>query len=249
VKEDSLVQPPSGHEEERQLWRILHWYDTNLMPDELRVMSVLAHFREPVAGKWVEQLFVNNSELAQGRLREPGELRSALDRLVQFRLVERAPSAEVHYDLHALLGEHFRTLPSEADRRAIHDKLYHYYSETVQPEFQPETLDGLRPLYEAVYHGCKAGLYREALADVYKARILRGTSSDGFYSTHKLGAFGADLGAVGCFFEEPWKRVASGPGAGPGLAVQPSRRSSPRRGPPDRITGAHASGAADRDPS
>ena len=183
VKEDKLVQPPAGREAERQLWRILHWYDTNLTPEELRVMSVLAHFREPVAGTWVEQLFVNNGELAQGRLREPGELRSALDRLVQFRLLERAPGAEVRYDLHALLGEHFRTLTSEVDRRAIHDKLYHYYSETVQPEFQPETLAGLRPLYEAVYHGCKAGLYQEALTDVYIARILRGIGNDWFYST------------------------------------------------------------------
>ena len=138
VKEDKLVQPPAGREGERQLWQILHWYDVNLTPEERRVMSVLAHFREPVAGTWVEQLFFNNAELSQGQLREPGELRSALDRLVQFRLLERTPGAEVRYDLHALLGEHFRTLTPEADRRAIHDKLYHYYSETVQPEFQPE---------------------------------------------------------------------------------------------------------------
>jgi hypothetical protein len=48
------------------------------------------------------------------------------------------------------------------------------------------------------------------LEDVYIARILRGTELDGFYSTTKLGAFGADLGAVACFFEEPWKRLASG---------------------------------------
>ena len=210
VKEDKLVQPPPGREAERQLWQILHWYDTNLTPEELRVMSVLAHFREPMAGTWVEQLFVNNGELAQGRLREPGELRSALDRLVQFRLLERAPGAEIRYDLHALLAEHFRTLVSQVDRRAIHDTLYHYYSETVQPESQPETLDGLRPLYEAVYHGCKAGLYQEALDHVYTARILRGTGNDGFYSTRKLGAYGAGLGAVACFFEEPWKRLASG---------------------------------------
>jgi len=210
VTEDKLVQPPAGREAERQLWRILHWYDANLTPEELGLISVLAHFREPVGGTWVEQLFVNNGELVQGRLREPGELRSALDRLVQFRLLERAPGAEVRYDLHALLAEHFRTLVSEVDRRAIHDKLDHYYSETVQPEFQPETLDGLRPLYEAVYHGCKAGLYQAALVEVYRDRILRGAGLDGFYSTKKLGAVGADLGAVACFFEEPWRRLAPG---------------------------------------
>jgi tetratricopeptide (TPR) repeat protein len=45
---------------------------------------------------------------------------------------------------------------------------------------------------------------------VYISRILRGTGSDGFYSAKKLGAFGADLGAVACFFTEPWQRLAPG---------------------------------------
>ncbi len=43
---------------------------------------------------------------------------------------------------------------------------------------------------------------------VYRDRILRGTGSDGFDSTTKLGAFGADLGVVACFFESPWSRVS-----------------------------------------
>jgi len=61
-----------------------------------------------------------------------------------------------------------------------------------------------------VAHGCKAGRYQQACVEVYRDRILRGTGHDGFYSAHKLGAFGADLGAVACFFEEPWKRLAPG---------------------------------------
>ena len=39
-------------------------------------------------------------------------------------------------------------------------------------------------------------------------RILRGTGPDGFYSTKKLGAIGADLGAVACFFTTPWTTLA-----------------------------------------
>ena len=31
---------------------------------------------------------------------------------------------------------------------------------------------------------------------------------DGFYSTNKLGAIGADLAAVAAFFDEPWSRVS-----------------------------------------
>ena len=90
-------------------------------------------------------------------------------------------------------------------------------------------------------HGCKAGLYQKALDEVYVDRILRGTGNDGFYSTKKLGAFGADLGAVACFFEEPWKRLA------PGLSkldqawlLNEAAFLSPRPGPADRIIGADA---------
>ena len=54
-------------------------------------------------------------------------------------------------------------------------------------------------------HGCQAGRQQEACVEVYHGRINRG---DEFYSWKKLGAFGADLGAVACFFESPWSRVS-----------------------------------------
>ena len=75
---------------------------------------------------------------------------------------------------------------------------------------RPEGLDGLQPLYQAVAHGCQAGQSEQALNAVYVARILRGTGYDGFYSTKKLGAIGTDLGAVACFFQDPWTRLAPG---------------------------------------
>ncbi|MGB0722918.1 MAG: DUF4062 domain-containing protein [Gammaproteobacteria bacterium] len=70
---------------------------------------------------------------------------------------------------------------------------------------RPDGLAGLQPLYQAVAHGCLAGQYQEALDEVYFDRILRGTGSDGFYSIDKLGAFGADLGAIVGFFDPPWQ--------------------------------------------
>ena len=48
-------------------------------------------------------------------------------------------------------------------------------------------------------------MQREACDKVYFARIKR---RDENYSSRKLGAFGADLGAVACFFEPPWSRVS-----------------------------------------
>ena len=64
----------------------------------------------------------------------------------------------------------------------------------------------LQPLYQAVVHGCRAGLYQQALDEVYCDRILRGTGSGGNYSTFKLGAIGADLGQ--------WPVSSLNPGSG-----------------------------------
>jgi hypothetical protein len=51
-------------------------------------------------------------------------------------------------------------------------------------------------------------MQQEACDKVYFSRILRGTGSDGFYTINKLGALGADLSAVACFFDPPWSRVS-----------------------------------------
>ena len=100
----------------------------------------------------------------------------------------------------------FATTGNNATWREAHGRLFDFLKEST--EHRPATLAGLQPLYQAVYHGCQAGRQREACVKVYRDRILRGTGDDGFYSTRKLGAFGADLGAVACFFETPWSRVS-----------------------------------------
>jgi hypothetical protein len=91
--------------------------------------------------------------------------------------------------------------------RAAHRRLYEHLCATTNEGDQP-TLEDLQPLYQAVAHGCQAGMQREACAKVYRDRILRGTGSRGYYSAFKLGAFGSDLGAVACFFETPWSRLS-----------------------------------------
>ena len=90
--------------------------------------------------------------------------------------------------------------------QAAHQRMYQYLCDYTP--HQPDSLEGLQPLYQAVAHGCLAGLQQEACGQVYRDRILRGTDSNGNYSANKLGAFGADLGAVACFFEIPWQRVS-----------------------------------------
>jgi tetratricopeptide (TPR) repeat protein len=112
-------------------------------------------------------------------------------------------------DAHPLVRERFgRRLREEhpAAWKAAHGCLFDHLKDST--DRWPDTLAGLQPLYQAVSHGCQAGRHEEARSEVYRDRILRGTGAGGFFSTRKLGAIGADLGAVACFFEEPWNRVS-----------------------------------------
>jgi hypothetical protein len=114
--------------------------------------------------------------------------------------------ADGSLDAHPLLREYFgqrlRTTQPKA-WRAAHRRLYQHLCATTKEGNQP-TLEDLQPLYQAVAHGCQAGLQQEACDKVYRDRIQRGQS----YATRTLGAVGADLGAVTCFFEQPWRRLS-----------------------------------------
>ncbi len=113
----------------------------------------------------------------------------------------------VSLDAHPLLREYFaqQLRQSNPDAwRAAHRRLYEHLCATTKEGDQP-TLEDLQPLYQAVAHGCQAGLQQEAGERVYRDRILR---RDEYYSVKRLGAMGSDLGAVVCFFEQPWSRVS-----------------------------------------
>jgi len=130
----------------------------------------------------------------------------ALSRLQEISLVGIKDDDSV--DCHPLIREYFgaqlKAINPDA-WRAGHKRLYEYLCESTPDKPQP-TLEDLQPLYQAVAHGCKAGLQSEAREKVYRDRIRR-THED--YAVHKLGAFGSDLGALACFFEQPWNRVST----------------------------------------
>ncbi len=88
--------------------------------------------------------------------------------------------------------------------RAGHRRVYEHLCASTQEGDAP-TLEALQPLYQAVAHGCQAGLQQDACDNVYYARIARGNEA---YAMRKLGAFGSELAAVSCFFESPWIRVS-----------------------------------------
>jgi hypothetical protein len=110
-------------------------------------------------------------------------------------------------DAHPLLREYFAAKLRESCPeawRAGHERLYRHLCETTQDKDQPR-LEDLQALYQAVAHGCWAGLQQQACDAVYYARIVRRGEA---YTVKKLGAFGAELGAVACFFDAPWNRVS-----------------------------------------
>jgi tetratricopeptide (TPR) repeat protein len=137
-----------------------------------------------------------------------------LTRLASAKLVtvnRGTGGALLSLDAHPLLREYFAKALREKQPEAwetAHRRLYEHLTTTTADKPTP-TLDDLQALYHAVAHGCFAGIQQEACDKVYIGRIQRGTDSEGFYSTNRLGAFGADLGAVACFFETPWSHVSS----------------------------------------
>ncbi len=133
---------------------------------------------------------------------------TVLTRLADAKLVtinRDTSDALVSLDAHPLLREYFAKDLREARVeawKAAHRRLYEHLTTTTQDKQAP-TLDDLRPLYQAVAHGCHARMKQQACDEVYYNRIFRGG-----YTRGRLGAFGADLGAVACFFDALWRRVS-----------------------------------------
>ncbi|MDQ6868153.1 MAG: hypothetical protein M3178_07015 [Pseudomonadota bacterium] len=132
----------------------------------------------------------------------------AVNRLREVRLLAPQDSSEPHaLDAHPLVREYFGRRLREGHPeawRAAHRRLYQHLCATTKDKPEPK-LEDLQPLYQAVSHGCHAGLQQEAWDKVYYGRIRRGREA---YSIHKLGAFGSDLEAIACFFEQLWSRVS-----------------------------------------
>lgn len=97
--------------------------------------------------------------------------------------------------------DHLAERDSYSAWREAHRRLYEHLCESTQEGDEP-TLEALQPLYQAVAHGCQAGLQQEALDQVLFARIDRRQA----YSINKLGMSGAHLGAFACFFQKPWSK-------------------------------------------
>ena len=130
----------------------------------------------------------------------PTEWRTILAKLRRARLLAgEDPHNPGHLDTHPLVREYFgeQLWSQQTDAwNECNRRLYHYY-QTLAPQL-PNSFREMEPLFSAVISGCNAGLFREALHEVYIPRIQRGNAS---FAANVLGARGALLLVLAHFFE------------------------------------------------
>lgn len=216
------LQSPEGNPVDLQALRLVGLFDRPARSDCLDALRAAPSI--PGLTDLLVPLDNDDWNAVLGRLNEA--------HLIQLKFPPREPNSQAPFlqartvpvDAHPLIREYFAeqlrklglTGQSESDAHRLeayatpfqiaHSRLFDHLCEST--EHQPDTLDGLQPLYQAVVHGCLAERQQEACDKVYYGRILRGTGHDGFYSRRKLGAIGEDLGAIAAFFVEPWTRLS-----------------------------------------
>lgn len=180
---------------------------------ELDILYLMGLFDRPAEGGAIDVL--RRGEVIKGLTERleglaQAKWKFAVRHLRELRLLaEEEKGMPEMLDCHPLIREHFGEKLKEGNLegwKEAHGRLYEYYRDKPEKE-EPDTLEEMEPLFAAVAHGCAAGRGQETLVEVYWKRIKRGKEH---YSTKKLGAFGSDLGAVGCFFERCWDRPMGG---------------------------------------
>ena len=131
----------------------------------------------------------------------PTEWRMILAKLRRAKLLAREDTHNpAQLDTHPLIREYFgeqlRSQRTEA-WKDCNRRLYNHYR-TLAPQL-PDSFRDMEPLFLAVICGCNAGLFRQALHEVYIARIQRG---DSCFAANFLGARGALLLVLAHFFEK-----------------------------------------------
>jgi len=170
---------------------------------ELSVLRMLGLFDRPAEEKALRVLLKQpviiglTESLTDLR---PIEWQTILAKLRRARLLApEDPQNPGQLDTHPLVREYFgeqlRSQQTDAWKEC-NRRLYHYY-QTLAPH-RPNSFREMEPLFSAVICGCNAGLFREALHEVYIPRIQRGNES---FAAKALGAAGPLLSVLVHFFE------------------------------------------------
>ena len=184
--------------------RILRYYDEKIWPKESMhgiFLRVFGLFDRPMREAEM-QIICADAPFAQPlRALDHRAFAAMLGDLERAELVYPS-SPNRCWTAHPRVHDYFRKRWIE-ERPALsqaHRVLWDYF-QVVTEKKQPETLETLEPLYRAVQHGCRSGVYGEALAAVFIPRIRQNDLQD---SRTKWGAYGADLAALAGFFPKGW---------------------------------------------
>jgi predicted ATPase len=170
---------------------------------EMSVLRMLGLFDRPADEKALNALL--RSPVIPGLTESltdlsPTEWRTILARLRRARLLAgEDPHNPGHLDAHPLVREYFgdQLRSQRTDTwKECNRRLYNYYR-ALAPQL-PDNFREMEPLFLAVICGCNAGLFHEALHEVYIRRIQRGDAS---FAANVLGARGALLSVLAHFFE------------------------------------------------
>jgi len=170
---------------------------------ELSVLRILGLFDRPADEKVLDALLTPPAirDLTESLIElRPTERRAILARLRRARLLAgEDPRNPGQLDTHPLVREYFgEQLRSQRPDvwKECNRRLFHYYRANA-PQL-PDTSRDMEPLFLAVISGCNAGLFREALHEVYILRIQRGDAS---FAANVLGARGALASVLVYFFK------------------------------------------------
>jgi serine/threonine protein kinase len=171
---------------------------------ELSVLRILGLFDRPVDDEAFEAVLkppaIRGLTESLTKL-DPTEWGKILAKLRRARLLAgEDPHSPGHLDTHPLVREYFgeqlRNQWPSAWKKCSR-RLYNHYR-GLAPQL-PDCFRDMEPLFQAAICGCNAGLYREALHEVYIPRIQRGKAS---FAANVLGARGALLSVLAHFFEK-----------------------------------------------
>ena len=169
---------------------------------ELSVLRMLGLFDRPVDEK---ALGILMNPPVIGGVTEPlidlsqTEWRTILGRLRRASLLAgEDPHNPGYLDTHPLVREYFGEQLRSQQKDAWKEcnrRLYNYYR-TLASQL-PDSVRDMEPLFLATIFGCNAGLFRDALHEIYIPRIQRGNAC---FTANVLGARGALLSVLAHFF-------------------------------------------------
>jgi hypothetical protein len=170
---------------------------------EVSVLRMLGLFDRPTNEKTLEVLLkppVIHGLTETLTYLSPTDWRAILARLRRAKLLAgEDPHDPGQLDTHPLVREHFgeqlQILRTEAWKEC-NKRLYNYY-QTLAPQL-PDSFKDMEPLFMSIICACNAGLFHEALHEVYIPRIQRG---DACFAANVLGATGPLLSVLVHFFE------------------------------------------------